>query len=446
MIPAPTAAASRPGLLRRAGLGRPELRAWAAYEIASTAVGDVVVTAVFPVYFASVAAATLPPSVATERFALATTGALLLVAVLAPTLGAIADAGGARKRMMAAFLALGAIAVALLFRVERGDWLLASGLFLLANVGLSGSGVFRDALLPHVARPDELDRTSTAGYALGYLGGAFALTAVTALIQRPAWFGLPWGPLPSSAQQTLPARLGFLGVAAWWVLFSLPLFRGVREPPRRVRPPATLDDAVLGTFARLGRAATRLGAHRPALLFVVAFVLYGSGIGTIIRMAVVYGTELGLDAGALLVTVIVVDLVGVPFAFLFAALSGWIGTKRAILLGVAAYFVAALLAYGVRTTTDFFVVALLVATVQGGTQALSRSLFASLIPPERSAELFGFFSVADKIGGVCGPALFAAVLAATGSSRAAILSTAGCFLAGGAVLAAVDVRPATRLQ
>jgi UMF1 family MFS transporter len=425
-----------PALLTRLGLHRPELRAWAAYDWANSAFVTTVVTAVFPIYFSAVAAADLPPAVATTRFALATTIALVLVAIVSPLLGAIADVVPVKKKLLAGFLSLGVAATASLALVGRGDWVLGAVLFALGNVGLNGSYVFYDALLPHVARGDELDRVSTAGYALGYVGGGILLALNLAMIQQPAWFGL------ASADPTLPSRLAFLSVAAWWALFSLPLFRRVPEPAIAGRVPASV--AVREGLARLARTLRELRALPQAGVMLLAFLVYNDGIGTIIRMAAIYGTEIGIGRTELIAAILLVQFVGIPFAFVFGALAGRVGAKRAIFVGLAIYCAIAMVGYFMRTATHFFVLAALVAIVQGGTQALSRSLFASLVPRDRSGEFFGFFSVTEKVAGILGPAVFAATGAATGSSRTAVLAVIAFFVVGALLLARVDVEAGRR--
>jgi UMF1 family MFS transporter len=421
-------------LLSRLGLDRPELRAWALYDWGNSAFVTTIVTAVFPIYFASVAAAGLPPAVATARYALATTLALVAVAIAAPLLGAVADVTPVKKRLLAAFAGLGVLCTAALWLVGPGDWLLGATLFALANVGLNGSYVFYDALLPHVARPGELDRVSSAGYALGYVGGGVLLAANLALVQQPGWFGLGGA---AAADPTIPARLAFLSVALWWGLFSLPLLRRVPEPAVGARVSA--GAALRGALARLAGTLRALRALPQAGVMLLAFVVYNDGIGTIIRMATIYGTEIGLPRGALIGAILLVQFVGIPFAFLFGSLAGRVGPKRAILLGLAIYTVIAIVGYRMRTARDFYLLAILVAVVQGGTQALSRSLFASLVPRDRSGEFFGFFSVTEKVAGILGPAVFAATAAASGSSRAAVLAVIAFFAVGALLLARVDV-------
>lgn len=429
-------------LLERLGLHRPELRAWAAYDWANSAFVCVVVTAVFPIYFARVAAQGLEPAAATARFGAATTAGLVLVALASPVLGALADAAAVKKRLLAAGVALGVAATAGLALVGPGDWRLAAALFVAGNVGLATSFVFYDALLPHVARPEEVDRVSSAGYALGYLGGGLLLALDLALILAPGAFGLPSGPGLTPWQATLPTRLAFLSVALWWAAFTIPLLRRVPEPPAAGGAPAAHPArAALSQLAATGQALRR---HPQAARLLLAFLVYNDGIGTIIRMATVYGTELGIGQDALIAAVLLVQFAGVPFAFLFGALAGRVGAKRAVLLSLAVYALISVVGYFMRTAAHFFALALLVAVVQGGSQALSRSLFASLVPRRRSGEFFGFFSVMEKVAGIFGPGLFTLAVWLTGSSRAAILSVIAFFAAGAWLLARVDVEAGQR--
>jgi len=419
------------------------------YDWANSAFVCVVVTAVFPVYFAKVAAQGLEPALATARFGLATTVGLALVALLSPLLGALADAGAMKKRLLAAGVAIGAAATAGLFWVGPGDWRLGAALFVLGNVGLSIGFVAYDALLPHVARPEEVDRVSTAGYALGYLGGGALLALDLAWILAPARFGLPSGPGLDPWQATLPTRLAFLSVALWWVAFSVPLFLRVREPGGPVRTATRLAARaaarpVREALARLASTGQAFRHHPQAARLLVAFLVYNDGIGTIIRMATVYGSEIGIGQAELVGAVLLVQFAGIPFSFLFGGLAGRIGAKRAVLLSLVVYGLISVVGYFMRTAAHFFALALLVAVVQGGAQALSRSLLASMVPRHRSGEFFGFFSVAEKVAGIFGPGLFTLAVWLTGSSRAAILSVIAFFAVGGWLLWRVDVEAGQR--
>jgi UMF1 family MFS transporter len=434
--------------LKRLGLDRPELRAWALYDWANSAMMCTIITAVFPIYYEKVACAGMKPEQATRWYADATTLAMVIIAVLAPLLGTMADFNGRKKRMLGGFLALALASVAGMFFIYTGDWMLASVLFILANIGANGSFVFYDALLPHIARDDEIDRVSTAGYALGYIGGGALLALNLAWIQKPEWFGLPSGANLTDAQKTLPARLSFLSVAVWWGVFSIPLFRRVPEPPAAGLPAGYDPGVVLPIRAALDRLlATGRGLrhYRQAFLMLLAFLIYNDGIGTIIRMAAPYATEIGIDQGMIIGSVLLVQFVGIPCAFLFGALAGRIGAKRSIALGLAAYVGICVVGYFMRTGWHFLLLATLVGAVQGGTQALSRSLFASLVPRDKSGEFFGFFGTAEKFAGIFGPAIFGMINRGTGSSRGAILAIIAFFVAGGLLLACVDVAEGQRL-
>ena len=427
-------------LLEKLALHRPELRAWAMYDWANSAFMVVIITAIFPIYFSSVAAAGLAPNVATSRFTAATTIGLTIIALLSPLLGTIADYAAAKKKMLGVFLALGVASVGMMFFIQRGDWLLAAVLFIISNIGANGSFVFYDALLPHVARPEEVNRVSTAGYALGYLGSGMLLALNLAWIQKPEWFGLPHGPGLSPADATLPTRLAFLSVAIWWLLFSIPLFRKVAEPPPLLeRGEPQLEHPFRAATRRLAETFRRLRGYRQAFLLLVAFLIYNDGIGTIIRMAAIYGTEVGIGKGPLILSILLVQFIGVPFAFLFGMLADRISAKKAIFLGLIVYAGISVLGYYMKTATHFLILALLVGMVQGGTQALSRSLFASMIPKHHSGEFFGFFGVFEKFAGIFGPATIWLVIRLTGSTRLSILSVIVFFIIGAVLLLKVNV-------
>jgi UMF1 family MFS transporter len=441
-----TVPAERRGMLNALGLHRPELRAWAMYDWANSGMISVITTAIFPIYYVTVAGAGVPAAEAGVRYSIATTVGLSIIAVLAPILGTLADYVAIKKRMLATFMGIGVTATALMFLIQRGDLMLASILFILANIGVNGSFVFYESLLPHVAREDELDRVSTAAYAMGYIGGGLLLALNLAWILKPGLFGLPSGEGLTSAQATLPTRLAFLSVAVWWVLFSIPLFRRVPEPPvTRESDERPGQNPVRVAFQRLGETFRALRGYKQAFLMLLAFLIYNDGIGTIIRMATIFGTELGIGRGMLIGTIMIVQFVGIPFAFLFGTVAGRIGAKRSIFIGLAAYVGISIYGYFITTATQFLILALFVGMVQGGTQALSRSLFASMIPRHRSGEFFGFFGVFEKFAGIFGPLIFGLVLSWAGSSRTAILAIASFFLIGGYLLSRVDVEEGQRV-
>ncbi|HEY3122382.1 MAG TPA: MFS transporter [Vicinamibacteria bacterium] len=424
-------------LLARLGLHRPELRAWAMYDWANSVFFATIIQ-IFPIYFTTVAAGNLSKQAASTYFGLSTTVAMVIAAVISPVLGAVADYGGMKKKMLAGSVLFGAAATAALYLIGYGQWRLAALLFVMGNVGITASFVFYESFLPHIAGEDEVDRVSAAGYALGYLGGGLLLALNLLWIQRPLWFGLR-----DSATAT---RVSFLSAAVWWVVFSIPLFRKVPEPPRVIEPGETARPGALrAAFGRVGETLHELRRYRDAFLLLLAFLLYNDGIQTIIRMGTAYGTEIGLAQGSLIAAVLMAQFVAVPFAFLFGGLAERFGAKRTLYIPIVVYIVLTVIAYGMRTMREFFLVVFLVASVQGGSQAISRSLFSTMIPRHKSAEFFGFWGVFDKFAGVFGPAIFTVMVWTTGSSRSAILALIAFFVIGGVLLLGVDVERGRRV-
>lgn len=418
-------------LLWRLGLHRPELRAWAMYDWANSAFMTTIIL-IFPIYFVTVAAADLPPVKAQELYAWATALAMTVVAIVAPVLGAAADRAGIKKKMLAGFMLFGVTATASLYFVDHGEWMLGAALFILANIGVTATFVFYESLLPHIAGAEEIDRVSSAGYALGYLGGGLLMAINLLWISYPERFGFP--------DAGTATRISFASAALWWLVFSIPLLTRVPEPPHRSDAgPRPAGGPLRVAASRLRESVRDLRSYPQAFLLLLAVLLYNDGIQTIIRMATPYGTALGISQGALIGALVMTQFVGVPFAFLFGTLAGRLGPKRALFIPLAVYLVVTVLAYRMTTATEFFALCFLVATVLGGSQALSRSLFATMIPRHKSAEFFGFFGIFEKFAGVLGPILFASMIRGTGSSRPAILVMAAFFVLGGAILWFVDV-------
>jgi UMF1 family MFS transporter len=410
------------------------------YDWAVSAVQTTIMVAVFPVYFGNVAKGALPESRATQAIATANTIIAVVLAILSPVLGAVSDYVAAKKRMLGASMLVGAAAVAGMFFVHIGDYRLALTLFVISLIGATASTVFYDALLPHIASEDEIDRVSSAGYAVGYVGGGVLLALNLAWILKPEWFGLPSGPNLDESAATLPTRLALLSVAVWWVVFSIPLFRRVPEPPRTIeRDELNQGNVLITPFVRVAETFRALRGYKQAFLMLLAFMIYNDGIQTIQKMAATYGKELGIADNVLIASILIVQFVGFPFAFLFGAIASRIGAKRTIFIGLMVYAGISVLGFYMKTAAHFMLLAALVATVQGGTQALSRSLFASLIPTHKSGEFFGFYSVFEKFASIFGPLLFWITIATTGNSRNAILSVILFFAIGAIVLSRVKV-------
>jgi UMF1 family MFS transporter len=411
--------------MARVGLVTPEQRAWAWYDWANSVYFTTVITAVFPGFFATYAAAGLEPAQATARFGLITTVSVAAVAITSPILGALADYSGIKKKLLAMFMIVGVLACVSMVFITEGNIALASLLFFVGNIGVSGSLVFYDSLLPHVAKPEETDRVSSAGYAMGYISGGVMLLINLAWILRPQTFGFE--------TSVSAIRASFVAVALWWAVFSLPLFKRVPEPPSAQAP-----ISVGAAFSRLARTLQEIRRYRHAFLMFIAMLLYQDGIQTIIRMAAVYGAEVGVDQTALIGAFVMAQFVGIPSAFLFGALGTRLGTKRCIFIALAVYSLATMLAFFMTSVVHFFALAFLISTVQGGAQALSRALFSRLIPSDRTSEFFGFFAVAERFATVFGPAIFTISVILTGNSKSAILAIIGLFIAGAFVLSRVD--------
>jgi UMF1 family MFS transporter len=333
------------------------------------------------------------------------------------------------------FMGIGVASCFAMFWITEGEWLFALAVFIAGNVGVAGSIVFYEALLPHLARPGELDRISSAGYAIGYLGGGVMLALNLLLIQKPEIFGL--------ADAGVATRVVFVSVGVWWLVFSLPLFLRVPEPRALASGPAEPVSVRRGA-ARLVETFRELRRYRQALLFLFAFLIYNDGIQTMIRVATIYGESIGLDSGGMIAALLLMQFIGVPAAFGFGALASLVGAKRAVFMGLWVYSVITVLAYYMTTSTHFFALAILVGLVQGGTQALSRSLFASVIPRQKSSEFFALFGVFERYAGVLGPLVFGAVVAYTGSGRQAIIAVLVFFVAGAALLVPVDIADGRR--
>ncbi|GAB4239319.1 MAG: MFS transporter [Acidobacteriota bacterium] len=417
---------------------RRRVNAWAMYDWANSAFFTTIVAAVFPPFYRRLAlAAGASPAEATAYWAYTTSGALLLAALLGPLLGTLADVGRNKKQWLAAFAGLGVLSTAAMYFLHDDHFLWASVLFSGGALGVTGSIVFYDALLPHVARPEDIDRVSARGYAFGYLGGGLLLAFNIALILWPTSFGL--------ADQTAAVRWSFVTVALWWAVFSLPLLRWVPEPAgpgEEQRRRARVDFAE--AWRRLGGTLRHVKRYRHLALFLLAFLVYNDGIGTIIKMATAYGDEIGIGLNDLISALLITQFVGIPCSLAFGRLAGYVGSKAGILAGLAVYSGVAVLAYFMTTAFHFYLLAVLVGLVQGGTQALSRSLFGSMIPLHRSAEFFGFFSTSEKVAGILGPLLFGLIGQAMGDSRGGILLVLGFFLVGGALLLLVDVEAGRR--
>ncbi len=409
------------------------IRAWTMYDWANSAFATTIMAAVLPVYYSSVAASNLPDYMRTAYWGYTTSLAALLAAIISPILGAIADFRGSKKKFLTIFMLLGVTGTALLYFIGTGDYLLASLFFIFGNIGFAGSLVYYDALLPHVAGPEEIDQVSSRGYAMGYIGGGVLLAVNLAMIM-----------LSPDELTGLMTRLSFLSVAIWWFIFTLPLLKHVKEPPRRILPGEENFSPVQASFSRLGKTFKEIRRYRNLFLMLLAFFIYSNGIGTIITMATAYGKELKFGDTTLIGTLLMVQFLAAPFAIGFGWLSKKIGTKKSIYLSLTVYSVISILGFFLYHEWQFWVLGALVATVQGGSQALSRSLIGRMMPKSKSAEFYAFFSVSEKFSTILGPLLFGVVASIMKGSRLSIVSLIIFFITGMILLSRVNVEEGIR--
>ena len=413
------------------------INAWSMYDWANSAFATTIMAAMFPPFYRSMVTATgLGEADATAYWAYTTSIALLLIAIVAPVLGAISDYTGGKKWYIAFFAALGVVGTGLFAFLGDDTYVLGSILFIAGNVGFAGANVFYESLLPHIAKKDDIDQISTRGYALGYVGGGILLIINVLWYMKPEWFFMPG--------VGFALRASFFSVAVWWALFSIPLFRSVPEPPS-VRSRQESTNVLRAGFGRLAHTFRQITRYKQLLLFLAAFWLYNDGIGTIIKMATAYGDEIGIGLTDMTIALIITQFVGIPFSFGFGWLARRLGTKRSILLGLGIYTLISIAGYFMQTATHFYILAFVVGMVQGGTQALSRSLYGAMVPRSQTAEFFGFFSTSSKFAGIAGPLLFGVVSQIAGGSRLSIVSLIIFFVVGGLLLTRVNEQEGIRV-
>lgn len=403
---------------------------WVLYDWANSAFATTILAAVLPIFYNDVAAVNLPDNVATSYWGYTQAIAMLIIALITPVLGAVADYSKSKKIFMKLFVFIGVIGTALLFFIIEGRYLLASVFFILANIGFSGGNIFYDSFLPIITKKDKIDYVSSMGYAAGYLGGGLLLLINLLMIMRPQMFGI--------ANTTLATRIAFVTVAIWWIIFSIPAF--INLPESRVGlGKFTLGPYIKQGFHRVKNTFTHVKKYKELFKFLIAFWIYNDGIGTIIRMATIYGREVGIGQNDLIGALLLTQVVGIPFTLIFGKLGEKIGAKKGIYISLTVYLIITILGYNLDSALDFWILAGLVGTVQGGAQALSRSLYGALIPENKSAEFYGFYGISSKFAAITGPFVFALVGQITGSSRYGILAVASFFIIGIILLYTVDV-------
>ncbi len=408
---------------------------WSLYDWANSAFATSVMAGFFPVFFKQYWSTGVEVTTSTFRLGMANSIASLIVAALAPVLGAIADRGGAKTKFLLFFAAMGIIMTGGMFFVAKGAWQVAVLLYVLGIIGFSGGNVFYDSLIVDVSPRDRTDMVSSLGFSLGYLGGGLLFAINIFMTLKPASFGL--------ADAGEAVRISFLNVAVWWAVFSIPIMIFVKEPTTVHRKSGW---AMVGAgFRQLRKTFGEIRKLRLVFLFLIGYWLYIDGVDTVIRMAVDYGMSLGFEANSLIVALMITQFVGFPAAIAFGKLGEKLGTKAAILLGIAVYVGVTIWAMFMEKTAEFYALAVVVGLVQGGVQSLSRSFYARIIPANKAAEFFGFYNMLGKFATVIGPFLVGWVGVLTGNPRIAIFSIIILFIGGGVILYMVDEREGARM-
>ncbi|MET0071849.1 MAG: MFS transporter [Candidatus Thiodiazotropha sp.] len=413
-------------------LREPKVLAWSLYDWANSAFATTVMAGFFPIFFKQYWSADVAVTESTFRLGLANSVASIIVVCLAPLLGALADQGGAKKRFLLFFAAMGIVMTGSLYLVAMGNWAMALVLYGLGVLGFSGGNIFYDALMVSVTRQQHYDKVSAYGFAFGYLGGGLLFAFNVLMTLFPGFFGL--------ADASQAVKLSFVLVALWWALFSIPLFLLVDEPKAERTEKAWL----LAGFRQLRNTFGKLRQLRMTFLFLIAYWCYIDGVDTIVRMAVDFGLSIGFDANNLMIALLITQFVGFPAAMVFGEIGNRRGPKQGIMIAIFTYLLILLWAYHMEAVWEFYLLAIAIGLVQGGIQALSRSLYARLIPSNQSAEFFGFYNMLGKFATVLGPLLMGWIGVLTGDTRLSILSISILFIVGGVLLNFVDVAEGER--
>jgi UMF1 family MFS transporter len=412
-----------------------QIVSWAFYDWANSAFATIVLAGFFPLFFKQFWSAQNSVTESTFQLGVGNALASLVIVMLAPLLGTIADVGNLKKRLLVIFSLLGISMTLGLYFVEQNSWFLAISFFVLASIGFSGSIVFNDALLINVTEERNYDRVSAFGYAMGYLGGGILFAVNIAMVTKPGWFGF------SSANDAI--RFSFITVSIWWLVFSIPLWLFVHED-KTVENYST-SQTIYSAIAQLINTFKKINELKTVVLFLLAYWLYIDGVDTIVRMAVDYGLAIGLDGSDLLLALLMTQFIGFPAAIGFGYIGERIGAKTGIMLAIVVYLAVTIFAYRMNSVEEFYALAITIGLVQGGIQSLSRSLYARIIPKSQSAEFFGFYNMLGKFAAVIGPLMIGIIAAMSGSSRLAMLSVSMLFISGGILLYFVNDKKAVQV-
>ncbi|APH06869.1 MFS transporter [Bacillus weihaiensis] len=404
-----------------------EENSWIFYDWANSAYSIIISTAVFPLYYKAAATeAGVSGANSTAYLGYTIAIATFVLAMLGPILGTIADYQGYKKRFFTFFFSLGVISTALLAFIPTEQWGLLLICYTLTAVGSAGANVFYDAFLVDVTTEERMNRVSSRGFGLGYIGSTIPFIISIAIIVLSQS-----GTIPVST--TLASKIAFIITAVWWGLFTIPLFRNVHQTYYIQREPSP----VVNSFKRLWKTLKEIKQHKALFMFLLAYFFYIDGVGTIITMSTAYGTDLGISSTSLLIVLFATQVVAAPFAILYGRLSERFTGKKMLYVGIFIYIIVCIYSYFLDSTLDFWILAMLVATSQGGIQALSRSYFAKLIPKKNANEFFGFYNIFGKFASIMGPLLVAITAQVTGNSSSGVFSLVLLFIIGLVILSRV---------
>ncbi|MEZ4743158.1 MAG: MFS transporter [Bdellovibrionota bacterium] len=406
---------------------------WALYDWANSAFSTTVVAGFFPVFFKKYWSQGEDITLSTFKLGIANSIASIVIAILAPLLGSIADYGGIKRKFLIFFTTLGAVMTIGLYFAEEGEWRYAIFLYILASVGFAGANTFYDSQLVDIVPAKKFHSVSALGYALGYLGGGLLFAVNVYMTINPNLFGLN-----SSAEAV---RVSFVTVGVWWIAFSLPIFLFVKDPEpeeKNMDRKKSYTQLIIHGSRTLAATAKHISTLRPLLLFLLAYFLYIDGVGTVIKMAIDYGMSIGLESNSLITALLITQFIGFPSAMIFGWIGNKVGAKKGVYLALIVYIFVTIMGYSMDSTQEFYLLAIAVGLVMGGIQSLSRSIYAAMIPESQSAEFFGFFNLFGKFAAIMGPAVMGYVGHLTKSPRLSILSLIVFFVVGGVLLSYVD--------
>ena len=408
---------------------------WAFYDWGNSAYSTTVMAGFFPLFFKEYWADPHNPNQSTFYLGMANSIASIVVASLAPLLGSIADQGSAKKKFLTFFAFLGVIMTGGLWMVSQGNWQMAVLFYVMATIGFASGNVFYDSLLPGLASEERVDVVSSLGFGLGYLGGGLLFLVNVFMYLKPEIFGISDG--------ATAIKLSFLSVAVWWAVFTIPLILFVPEPKNY--DSVKIKNAIQMGWIQLIQTFKEIRNMKVVGTFLLAYFFYIDGVDTIIKMAVDYGMSLNFSGESLIIALLIVQFVAFPAALVYGRLGSKVGAKTAIMIGIIAYSFITFLGYFITKAWHFYVLAILIGLFQGGIQALSRSLYTRIIPPDKSAEFFGFYNMLGKFAAIIGPALMGTIALVTGSARLSILSILLLFILGAFFLNKVDIKEGKRL-